>query len=245
MKKSNNSVTVTANNLPLKCWVRKGEKYVFTARGGKEVRYLPYVGGQYEEVLKSLEIPYEVVELPDKKNAGKTYKICRYWYPDCYEVEEVTFPVYRQLQSTKDRYVNTGEKYTGKVLTYKTVSKAVEIKATVSDAVEIYKENLRTARIARNEEFLRKKLDGKGARVVYGNNYKECTVADLKVLAAYNADGTKNGYYAIFDMEKLEHVQVITLNVAKEKAPKVIGGGGRNHQYWEYQTGKKIRFVPV
>lgn len=244
MKRSNNVAnvaTVKGSELP-KCWVRRGNDYVLTAQGGKETkRYLPCVGIQYEEVLKSLEIPYEVIELPDKKDSKKINQVCRYWNPVLYEEEKITRPVYKLVQSRKDTYIKTNEVYTGKVMTRAAINMAMKVKETVSQAVELYKAN---QRIIRRGEFLRKQMGTKSAMVITGN-FAEETIAGIKVLAGYHADGTPNGYYAIFDMEKLQNVSEIKLNVAKEVASKVIGKGGRNSQYWEYELGKKIKVNPI
>lgn len=245
MKKTNNVanvVTVKCDELPKMCWVRKGNDYVLTRSGGYEMkRYLPCLSIQYEEVLKSLEIPYEIIQLPDRKDSGKMNRVCRYWNPDLYEEEEITLPVYRLVQRTKDIYIKTNQSYTAKVMTRRTINLAMKLKDTVSQAVELYKAN---QKIIRTGEFLKKQLEGKIAAVIKGGNLAEGTIAGIKILAGCHADGNLNGYYAIFDMEKLQDISEITLYVPKEEVPKVIGKGGRNTGYWAYMIGKKVTVKP-
>lgn len=245
MKRTNNVanvVTVNGNELPDMCWVRKNNDYVLTKKGGYEMkRYLPCISIWYEEVLKSLEIPYEVIQLPDRKDSKKINQVCRYWSPDLNEEEEITLPVYKLVQSTKNTYIKTSQMYTRKVITCRTINLAMKLKDIVSQAIELYKAN---QRIIQRGEFLKKQLADKHATVIQGN-FAEETIAGIKVLPAYYSNGDPNGYYAIFDMEKLQDESEITLDVAKEVALKVIGKGGMNCQYWAYKLGKKIKVNPV
>lgn len=253
------SATVKRDSLP-RCWVKEGEKYILMARGGKPVRQnLPYVSIQFEQVLKDLYIPYEVAQVPDRKHFGRYYAICTFWNPEFYEVGKQYLPVYRQVQSTKDVFVNTGKMYEGTVFTREMISKAIETRKVVMQAVEAEKSFMQAVKECQraqqknvpsptkvDEEFLKKALDGKTARVVKIANAEidnEVSNGDIKIVPAYDSEGERNGYYGIFDMPKLEYVSVIKLIVPEKAVGKIYGKEKQNLQYWEYCCGKGIKII--
>lgn len=261
MTTRNLSATVKRSSLP-KCWVKDGEKYILTGRGGKPIRQnLPYVSIRFEQVLKKLNIPYQVAQLPNRYNVGQFYTVCTFWNPELYEVENQLLPVYRQVQSTKDLFVDTGKMYEGETFTYAMISKAIEAQKVVSHAVEAQRALMQAAKngqrvgqkntpapIKVDSEFLKKALGNKTAVVVKIVNAvidDEVKNGDIKIIPAYNSEGLKNGYYGIFDMPKLEYVPVINLAVPNDEASMIFGKGGQNQQYWEYCCDKGIKIIPV
>ena len=258
MTTRNLSATVKRISLP-KCWVKEGEKYILMGRGGKPIRQnLPYVHLEFEQVLQHLDIPYEITQVPAKKNLGRFYYNCSFWNPELYEVEKLSLPVYRQVQSTKDVFVSTGEIYEGTTFTREMIRKAIETQKVVMQAVEAQKAFQQAVeecqRAQKNaptptkvdEEFLKNALDGKSAKVVQIANTNVDDVVDfgdIKIIPAYYSDGTKNGYYGIFDMAKLNYVPVIKVVVPKGEASKVYGARKMNQQYWEYCCGKGIEII--
>lgn len=250
MAAKNLSATVNRSSLPT-CWVKYGDNYIFMKKGGKMVRQsLPYVSIGYKQVLENLKIPYEVIQMPNLKFPGKIFTACAFWDPKSYWVQTKTLPVYKQVSSTKDIFVRTGEMHEGKVFGSQMIAKAMEKKKLVMAAVdEIRRAREKvTAPIKMDEEFLRKTLDGKSAKVVKLANSDVDGMVDIgsiKIIPAYHSNGTKNGYYGIFDMAKLEYVSVIKVVVPKEEAYKIYGAKKMNQQYWEYCCGKGIEIIPV
>lgn len=255
------SATVKRNSLP-RCWVKEGGKYILTAKGGKTIRQsLPYVGIRFEQLLKDLNIPYEVVQLPDFNNPGQLYTACAFWNPELYEVENQLLPVYQQVQNSKDVFVNTGEMYEGATFTYEMISQAIKVKKVVMQAVESQKafvkavadckraNKRKTSTLTKvDKEFLNKALDGKTAKVVKIANAEidnEVNSGNIKILPAYDSEGKRNGYYGIFDMSKLEYVPAIKLLVPGKEAGKIYGKEKQNLQYWEYCCGKEIQIIPI
>lgn len=257
MTTRNLCATVKRGALP-KCWVKEGEKYILMAKGGRPIRQtLPHIGIIYEQVLKDLDIPYEVAKLPHSKRPGLYYTVCAFWNPDIYEVKNIVLPVYQQVQSKKDTFVNTGKKHKGAIFTSEMMNKAIKtLKEVVMPAVEFQKAFPQVAREYRiahrrnsyaptkvDEDFLKNALDGKSAKVVKIVNAEidnELKSSDIKIIPAYNSDGTRNGFYGIFDMEKLKYVPVIKLVVPGKVAGKIYGVEKQNQQYWEYCCGKGI-----
>lgn len=260
MTTRNLSATIKRASLP-KCWVKEGEKYILTGRGGKPIRQnLPYVSLQFEQVLKDLDIPYEVDQLPDRKHFGRYYAVCTFWNPDLYEVEKQLLPVYRQVQSTKDLFVNTGKMHEGATFTRDMISKAIETQQKiVMPAVEAQKAFMQAVKECQHAqqknapaptkvdgEFLKKALGNKTAVVVKIANAEidnGLNNGDIKIIPAYDSDGNRNGYYGIFDMAKLNYVPVIKLVVPEKEVGKIYGKGKQNQQYWEYCCGKGIEII--
>lgn len=258
MAKTNLSATIKRDSLP-KCWVKKGEEYILTNKDGKPIRQnLPYVHLQFESVLQDLDIPYEITQSPDKNRPDRFYYICSFWNPELYEVEKLSLPVYRQVQSTKDTFVNTGEIYEGTAYTREMLRKAFETQKVVIPAVEARKafiqameecqraQNYMPAPTKVDEEFLKETLGDKTATVVKIANAEissEVNNGDIKIVPAYYSDGNKNGYYGIFDMAKLKYVPVIKLVLPEEVARKVCGARNHNQHYWEYLFGKGIKII--
>lgn len=257
MAAANLSVTIKRTSLP-KCWVSEGQKYTLVARGGKPIRQnLPYVGIQFEQVLKDLGIPYEVTQVPHWKQPGQLYTICSFWNPEFYEVEDLLLPVYRQVQSTKDVFVNTGKMYKAETFTRNMILKAIETQKVVFPAVEAHKIFMQSVKECKraqrrnaptnvDSEFLEKVLDSKTATVVYLANAKidnKIANGDIQVIPAYDSEGNKNGYYGVFDMAKLKNVQSIKLVVPKGVVGKIYGKEKQNLKYWEFCCSREIKII--
>lgn len=244
------SATVKWLSLPT-CWVKDGEKYIFVKKGGKIIQQnLPCISIRYEKVLKDLQIPYEVIQLPNLKSPGKIFTACTFWNPDFYWVQNYTLPVYQRLEGKPNLLVRTGEMHEGKIFGQKMISKAMALKEVVMEAVEEVKraqEKKPSVPTKVDAEFLRNALDGKTARVMQIANAEidhEVKSGNIQIIPAYNSKGEESGYYGIFDMSKLQYVPVIKVVVPTAVCGMIYGKSKQNLQYWEHCCGREIHLIP-
>ena len=88
MPKATKLVTVRREALP-RYWVKEGEEYILVQKGGQlDHLELPRVSIQYENILKKLNIPYEIVKVADRKNFNKEVTVCRFWNPEMYSLKK-------------------------------------------------------------------------------------------------------------------------------------------------------------
>lgn len=192
-------------------------------------RWLPYVAAKYESILQELGLSYKV------KEDGS----CSFWYPEVYEEDTVTLPVFRQVANTKDLYICTGQTQVT-VPSYKTVRKAVEARKAVMQRIDQVKRTPTKV----DKAYLEKVLGTKTAKVIRIKNAEiSADLGGIKVLPAVKANGEPTSLYGIFNTDKLKYVPAIKLVVEEQNQDIIKGERGQNQQYWEYMLGKKIELI--
>ncbi len=221
------NTTVKFESLPKNYVLQIGQGYQV-----KFERWLPCVSAKYEAILQELGLAYKV----------EANERCRFWDAEVYEEDVVTLPVFRQVVSTNDVYICTGQMKVA-VPSRKTVAKAAEAKKNVMRKVE----QAKSVPTKVDRDYLMKILNGKTAKVAKIKNAEidKCIGEDIKVLPAVKANGEKTGFYGIFYIQKLQYVPVIKLVVSEQIESIIKGEGGQNVKYWEYILDKEIEVIPV
>lgn len=135
------NATIRREELP-RCWVKEGDEYILIQKGGQPDHLeleLPCVGIRYENILKKLQIPYEIVKVQDRKNSNKEVAVCRFWNPEMHELKKERHPVYLPVHGSRVFFVKTEERFEREVISYKTVKQALKTKKIVDREIEEYK----------------------------------------------------------------------------------------------------------
>lgn len=243
--------TMTASNLPEKCWLFSKNRYI---PFGKKFPKLPYVDLEFEDILKSNGIPYRKT-LKDLHSLflSELKEVCEYWNPEVFEEEEFTLPLFAKLPNGS--YMFCEKNYSEKVPTVETIQAAQKTEKFVEQQIENYEEILREVQ---RYKFAKEKLADNVAVVCISSNTPYTSIYEINMnherftifrpysFRPYGGGICFSDWVAIFNMNKVVPNGCITLQVPTHIAGFVIGKGGSNIKAWAREIGvKKIQVVPI
>ena len=224
------------------CWLYKDGQFIYV-EGNLRPRTLPTIDIANENELKELNIPYRVIK--DKYEND----VCEYWNPECYKEVALTLPIYVKLPSGDFRYAE--KNHTDILPDKETVEAAWAFKEKVEDSVY----ELEEKKIIKRELYpkIKKALDGRKACGYYQLKIiQEDIIVDddhFKMIPVELPRGgisldEYTGWYAVFDVNKIELDSVLTLEVPKGKEGLFVGRNGWQAKAWCKQLGvKRINVV--
>lgn len=238
--------TMTTTKLPQKCWIFFKRRYTLKDMFLPE---LPYVGLEYEAILKSNGIPYrKTLKVSDSILFSESEEVCEYWNPEVgFEEEELTLPLYARMPDGSYKYCE--KNYSQNVPTDETVKAAKETNKFVEQEVDNYNQILREVH---HYQFAKEKLADNIAVVCISGDTPFTSIYEInmnherfKVLRPLKRIYLSN-WVAIFNMNKVAPNGYLTLMVPKHIAGAIIGVGGCNINFWAEEIGvKKIQVIPI
>lgn len=233
MKKINRLPETTKSILGLpECWLCEDGEIIHVKDAMRSNR-LPIVGGEYEELLKEMKIPFRY-----KTFIGE--KFCEYWDPEYYEKQRFTLPMYEKKDGV---FKYTHKFHTGKVLTTETILRAVKLQKKVSERIQEFKERLQKEKVAANLKAYQNEVrELVKSQCAVGHYFENLTremaskISDeaVKVLPVLDTKGRPTGYFAIFNLEKIESKRCsnITITVPEGTVGLYIGSGKWQVKEW-------------
>lgn len=233
---------MTTLNLPQNCWIFYKGRYILK---GKVLSELPYVGLEYEAILKSKGIPYR--KTLKEFCFSNSKEVLEYWNPEVFEEKENSLPLVAKLPDGS--YMSCEKNYSANITTDETIEAAREIEKFVEQEINDYKQILREVHHYR---FAKEKLSGSVAVVCISSNMPYTSIYEINInhesfmifrpyVGIYLSD-----WVAIFNMNKVAKNGYITLQVPKHVAGVFIGKNASNLHSWETELKvKKIQVFPI
>lgn len=233
---------MTTLNLPQNCWIFDKGRYILK---GKLLSELPYVGLEYEAILKSNGIPYR--KTLKEFCFSNSKEVLEYWNPEVFEEKEISLPLVAKLPDGS--YMSCKKNYSEKVPTNETIEAAREIEKFVELKVYDYDQILREVY---HYQFAKEKLADSVAVVCISSNTPYTSVYEVNMnyerfmifrpyVGIYLSD-----WVAIFNMNKVAKNGYLTLQVPKHVAGVFIGKNASNLHSWERELKvKKIQVFPI
>jgi len=239
--------TFTLSNLPKECWIFEKNTYRLRNIVADISSHLPYVGLEYERILKSNSIPYRKVLKDTIYSMGENTSttVCEYWNPEYFNEEEVTFPLFAKVSNG---FIYCEKFYTEKWPTNATIEAAMRTKEFVEEEINKYEEILRQVK---HYQFCKHKLGEKAVIACISTNTPYHYIYDIimnydnfKIIRIPSHFGYSD-WVVIFDMNKVPKNGYLSLEVPKHIAGLVIGtGGSRIKDLAKEIRVKKIQVVP-
>lgn len=237
----NYKLHVDKAGLPDKCWVREGIKIY--SHGFN--RRLPILAEEHEFILKENGIPYKKA-----KKAGEFLETqyLMYWYPECYDEEEIHLPLYTYVSTDVLPYRYMGY-YTIKVPTKETCKKAWEM----FDVVEKKEHEFHLMQeIADFAGFCKKKMNGAAA---IGMGISNSILSHFGDKLDFKFEGDYFRYIkfrkskytsliAVFNLSKIEPNSILNMKVPEGKEGDFIGTDRHRVKEWSNMLGvRRINIV--
>lgn len=237
--------TMTTSNLPQKCWIFEKRRYIL--KGGMLPK-LPYVGLEYEAILKFNGIPYrKTLKVSDSILFPDSKEVYEYWNPEVFEEKELTLPLFAKMPDGSYKYCE--KNYSQNVATDETIEAARKTKKFVEQEIEGYDQILREVQ---HYKFAKEKLADGVAVACISTNTPYTSIYEInmnhesfKILRPLNRIYLSD-WVAIFNMDKVTPNGYIPLYVPNHIAGAFIGRSAANIHAWEKEIGvKKIQVIPI
>lgn len=223
------------------CWVSDQGKYIH-CKNSKMQRRLPWIGSQYENILKDMGVAYREIQTPTGK------KILQYWDKKVCIEYKITLPLY---EKKGDMFIHTGN-HTDRVQSSKMLTAAFNLqkdfekrRKEVDEAEQAKREAMQKQKY---EEVLAKfQADEELAGVSFVStivpDFGDDSMIIFNLPKVIKDKKYPSFYYVAFDKNRIGKKKVITLEVPNGKIQQYLGKKRENVIYWAKELG--VKFISV